>query len=919
MFADTPMATGKLVANVEKTDPEAPFSPTEPIAYSSTAIAARRVSDSSNSSYSQTASIDKNTNGDIIGRAAGKSERKSNGSIGNSGISGVREGGGISILQRIRIFLHGQSSNHAADTNNGDRMAEERHSGGATMDDDAQKRQNRKVCVLRGATISTLLAAMAAVATLTFVYVRNDEEGNFEIQYLGSVAKFADSFQHGVDTMHDAASTFSAVYTSRYGNDARRIGDHDHENNETGFISVWPNATMPDFQEQAEGQLKLSNGRALSFNPIITQDVNRLEWEAHAAKSAWILEDESSMTSELSLAWPDNRTVSFGIYSNDMDGNVIYDPGYNPGSNFTNVLVPIWQIAPIVTNKKAIMFNLHSEKNRQRALDDMLVYRVPALTAILQLVQDKELRPSSILFYPVFDEFNYEIDNIERNVVGSVSIVFSWDMLLASILPDYIKGMICVLRSSVDQEFSYSISGGKVTLLGEGDLHDPKYDHLGRTVKAHLGETRELLGEVDNLITFELELYPSQEFEGQYVTNRPAIYTGGVILIFLCTAALFLLYDYLVEDRQQKTARLAQQTGSIVDSMFPAMFRDRLYKSHNDNTPARRASSYSNADNRRRSDGDGTVCGSNGRRSTVSAGRKISMKEINKFMKNNMRMSYDYNTMDHSVVEDEPIAELFLDTSIMFSDIVGESDWCLSLCAYFVVNSFWLHIIFGGITSLFEFLIHAYLTIFLECFPVGFTKWSSERSPNEVFRLLEHLFWEFDEIAAKLNVFKLGTIGDCYIAVTGIPNPVEDHAIVLTQFAFECREKVREVKARLDAEGLDTFKLDMRFGIHSGAITAGILRGAKSRFELFGDTINTASRMESTGHAGRIQVSEETAELIRVDRKECWLVKRDELVFAKGKGKLQTYWVEPQMDENKELLSDVVDAKPIMCSKSSQM
>ena len=177
---------------------------------------------------------------------------------------------------------------------------------------------------------------------------------------------------------------------------------------------------------------------------------------------------------------------------------------------------------------------------------------------------------------------------------------------------------------------------------------------------------------------------------------------------------------------------------------------------------------------------------------------------------------------------------------------------------------------------------------------LGFTKWSSEHSPTEVFQLLERIFWEFDSLAARHNVFKLGTIGDCYIAVTGIPDPIDDHAIVLTRFVFEARDKVREVCARLESDGLDTAKLDMRFGIHSGPTTAGILRGMKSRFELFGDTINTASRMESTGVGGKIQVSEETAELIRQHSKSHWLTKRDTKIIAKGKGELQTYWVEPE-------------------------
>ena len=163
-----------------------------------------------------------------------------------------------------------------------------------------------------------------------------------------------------------------------------------------------------------------------------------------------------------------------------------------------------------------------------------------------------------------------------------------------------------------------------------------------------------------------------------------------------------------------------------------------------------------------------------------------------------------------------------------------------------------------------------------------------------MFQLLEQIFWEFDDLAARHNVFKLGTIGDCYIAVTGMPEPMTDHATVLTQFAFDCRDKVRDVFTRLDCEGLHSSHLDMRFGIHSGDTTAGILRGTKSRFELFGDTINTASRMESTGIGGKIQVSEETAHLLLQDDKSRWLRKRDMMVTAKGKGQLKTYWVEPE-------------------------
>ncbi|CAB9502419.1 Receptor-type guanylate cyclase gcy [Seminavis robusta] len=187
--------------------------------------------------------------------------------------------------------------------------------------------------------------------------------------------------------------------------------------------------------------------------------------------------------------------------------------------------------------------------------------------------------------------------------------------------------------------------------------------------------------------------------------------------------------------------------------------------------------------------------------------------------------------------------------------------------------------------------LHPYTTIMFADL-VGFTAWSSVREPYQVFTLLEILYHSYDNIAARRRVFKVETVGDCYVAVCGLPERRKDHAVVMARFATDCLYRMHKLVKALEVSlGPDTGDLSLRVGLHSGQVTAGVLRGDKGRFQLFGDTMNTASRMESTGVRNKIQVSQETADHLKDSGKEDWLVPRKEMITAKGKGTLQTYFL----------------------------
>lgn len=162
---------------------------------------------------------------------------------------------------------------------------------------------------------------------------------------------------------------------------------------------------------------------------------------------------------------------------------------------------------------------------------------------------------------------------------------------------------------------------------------------------------------------------------------------------------------------------------------------------------------------------------------------------------------------------------------------------------------------------------------------VGFTELSTRISPTELVHMLNAIFSQFDYLVERHGLEKIKTIGDAYMVVGGIPLPKPDHAEAVAEMALDMQATMVEFNAETGQ------KFRMRIGIHTGPVTAGVIGVKKFIYDLWGDTVNTASRMESHGIPGEIQVTEATYERLR-DR--FWFEPRG-AIAVKGKGEMTAY------------------------------
>jgi len=742
--------------------------------------------------------------------------------------------------------------------------------------------ENRAVYCLRGTVIAVLAVSALLIGYVVHVATTTPGAG----AGAGGEGSFPDVFRR--DSTDLAEQVRRLLLRSLKALDGFAL-DLESFAKEAGGVD-WPTVTLPDFDRRASNALDLADApHSLTLVPLLlADDGGRNEdladsseiagsverWENYSVHHQdWLVTRDNDRGVLLSDVTVRNSATSRrrrqmtvrGERSESISERIFNQSG--PCDTGTGPFAPLWQTSPIVPGLvEWVNFDLFSMPMLGGGLRAVLDGRQAVLG---EVAVGSSASPMGLYQVGLAEKDGVDADPIssvlypllgeDQNVVGFLAAMVSWQRLIS--LPSLSsKSIVAVVRNNCGQEFSFAVNED-----GKGISRFLGVGDLHDNRFSDMNKTISIASAMNSTA--------GTGFNQLYCPYSVSIYPSQAthdafrtVSSVTCMIAVFLVFFFaagvfaLYDALVERRQKVVMNRAVQSSAIVSQLFPEQVHD---------RLFRRGSIGDHRNDD-----C-------SLTVDETPPVESANPLMPvapAKQRLKSFLTECDEAGAENgaRPIADLFPNCTVLFADISG------------------------------------------------FTAWSSLRDPAQVFTLLEAVYQAFDRIARKRGVFKVETIGDSYVAVTGLPEPQEDHAVIMARFARDCRARMTDVTRKLEITlGPDTGDLRMRFGLHSGPVTAGVLRGEKSRFQLFGDTVNTAARMESTGERDKIQISEATAERLRQAGKSHWLRKREELVKAKGKGEMQTYFVEftsrrDSTGNNSRCSISSIDSRMSNCSESRQ-
>lgn len=502
-------------------------------------------------------------------------------------LSGGNEAGVVDDLNDDEISRMTPETNKAESLYDGASTTK----GGSSVNDDSGTeeaiggRETTQVTYLRALVLLVLFCAAGAVSTTVYLATTRAATEQFETAYDGVAAKVLETFEEIVSEKLAALSAFSVATTSY----AR------------AQEAEFPFVTQNDFQQRA-GSIREVVDCLLVYTIYKVVAEQRNTWEQYTVNTTdWYFND---------LAYQKERGINIGDYPFMpfiFSFNASLAPVYEalPTNPQENYYAAIWQSSPLFpsfpnfnvktfppygpavttaleTGNMAIGRILTASPGDAATSQDIstVLYAV-----LLGAQQGKNVTyngdPMAYVALPIFDSF----DAATRQTVGTVSAIMNWATYFQGVVPPQSKPITIVLANACDGPYTYEADNNQVTFKGQGDLHDPAYAHLGRRANLNALVARASAGRVYNAFELEeldcpyhVQVYPTRSMEEDHKTSIPLITTTAVAAVFVFTAAVFLLYNHIVEQRQRVVLNQATQSTQLVSTFLPTEVQKRLLK-----------------------------------------------------------------------------------------------------------------------------------------------------------------------------------------------------------------------------------------------------------------------------------------------------------------------------------------------------
>ena len=532
------------------------------------------------------------------------------------------------------------------------------------------------------------------------------------------------------------------------------------------------------FEVPAKQTRELTGVEMFSWNPFVTEAQRQGWYNFTQAEMGWYEESKEIVIND------SDTLLTATSYSPGTVRPYIWRSTAEPDGSTGNEEVPkggpfapIWQMSPPPFDPALLQYDMFGETYVEsmlpvmfRTRDGLMSALDPTLSRLAGLAvnqTDHETfhsncvtsvnglssydHPHSVHLQPVFKK----LQDPTSELVGFLALVVPWDCYLANLLPQGINGVYAVLKNTCGQAHTYILRGNRADYLGEGDMHNENYHDTEVIVpltQYRFNETRYVEGHC----VYSFYLYSSEEYESASETDLPVIFAVAVGVIFITMALTFLVYDRFVHRRNMKVVDAASKSNQILNTLFPQQVRDRLFAN--------------------KSDDDANV----GTKSKLT-----NMMNSGDFAAG---PSSDDEVDDDIMYKTKPIADLFPETTILFADIAGKcnAEWWLKINPVSDDQSssnLYLSCRFHGVeqcarTQSSLHFVGNTLSCLVSCCGLQIAGDECALSTIAVFpttHTLLNLFFlclpNSDEIARKRRVFKVETVGDCYVAVTGLPDP----------------------------------------------------------------------------------------------------------------------------------------------------